>query len=725
MTRSAEAKLDLHDALSRGSFDHAVLCTFTFDPSFFEQHCLEKFKSLHSNSNITVMVDRAIYEDLLVEESDRPKKANLRYLLQPVGATGNFHPKIFFLARHDRARLIIGSANLTRNGITSNAEMAASFEYEEGKNEMFKPLFKEAFSYISEIAKRFPTTTVYQNLNAIVRDLPWLVSDDESSIATPAFVHNLVEPIWPQLCRDIAGPVDTIYVLSRYFDADPSLLDEVDKTLSPKKVKIFSQNGITNLTSEWLSHPMAKANRAQILMCRFSDADRAQPLHAKAIVIERRSKCLLAFGSANFTTPGLLRTINNGNAEAVLVIRGISSRTLKPSSLFDPNGTGVLLTAPQMLLREPAEPKCIASHTIQLHEAWLEDDVIKITADIPSEIDSDLLFVNFSFQYFVARLMKLQGERMSNYFVKVSTVEKDRLNSESTLIQLQAVDGDEVFASSNVLLVTNLKEVKTDRSLRRERYVREAEQSAMQFFAVLRELLEMNDEEALRSFLELCDIPLIGLARPFLGRRMKPIWDGGQGMRVLGSRNLEVYKKLHELTLNFFDRHFRKLRKHTNARTVEGVANFLHIFLAMGQILHSQIERSVIGLEAIGAATTAEQWADCRKHWDTYFDRFKQLMDCLGTEYLAPMLKQHGLNKVKEEIGPDLEPIHILCTDILGYRDRIELFRTTKWKGLHKAPVDKAPGYFYSVLGEEQWSRYLKAVRGVLEKIENTFGYAA
>lgn len=91
MTKS-DAKLDLHEALSRGSFDHALFSTFTFDPSFFEQHCLEKFKSLHTNGNITVLVDRRIYEGLLLDDqSESPKKANIRYLLQPVSATGAFH----------------------------------------------------------------------------------------------------------------------------------------------------------------------------------------------------------------------------------------------------------------------------------------------------------------------------------------------------------------------------------------------------------------------------------------------------------------------------------------------------------------------------------------------------------------------------------------------------------------------------------------------------------
>src|SRR6185295_10783193 len=127
---------------SRGSFDHALFSTFTFDPSFFEQHCLEKFKSLHTNANITILIDRRIYESLLLDERlEKPKKANIRYLLHPVSLNGLFHSKVHLLVRRNKGRLIIGSANLTRNGITSNAEMVASFEYEKEKDETFKSLF--------------------------------------------------------------------------------------------------------------------------------------------------------------------------------------------------------------------------------------------------------------------------------------------------------------------------------------------------------------------------------------------------------------------------------------------------------------------------------------------------------------------------------------------------------------------------------------------------------
>ena len=195
-------------------------------------------------------------------------------------------------------------------------------------------------------------------------------------------------------------------------------------------------------------------------------------------------------------------------------------------------------------------------------------------------------------------------------------------------------------------------------------------------------------------------------------------------MRELGAKNFKIYQDLHLAALSFFDRHFRKLHRHAEALSLQGVSNFLHIFLAMGGILRSQMERSVIGFESQGSATT-EEWADCRKHWDTYFDRFKQLMACLETEYVLPMIREYDITKVKEEFGPDLDPIHELCIDMLDYRARIERFRTTKLKQFVSHTREIVPGYFYSVLAPDQRSRYSFKVRSVLERFEGTFGYAA
>lgn len=56
-----QTSLNLHDLLYHSSYNHAVICTYTFEPDFFEEYCLEKFNSLKTNGNITVIVDHETY----------------------------------------------------------------------------------------------------------------------------------------------------------------------------------------------------------------------------------------------------------------------------------------------------------------------------------------------------------------------------------------------------------------------------------------------------------------------------------------------------------------------------------------------------------------------------------------------------------------------------------------------------------------------------------------
>src|SRR5205085_870990 len=299
----------------------------TFEATFFEEYCLEKFASLSNNGNITVLVDRGIYEKaVLGPESQRPRKANLRYLLQPISASGVFHPKLFLLASKNKGRLIIGSANFTRPDITSNAEMVGCYDYEADKDESYKLLFQAAFSYLTEVSRRWHGDNLVSNLNALARDAAWLSAEDESMPDAPVFLHNLATPLWEQITAQIAPPVDNIYILSRYFDAHPSILDKVEGDLRPSRIKIFTQNGITNMTPEWLKHPLIKNGKAEILLCRYMDEGHPQPLHAKSIIIEKDGECLFVFGSANFTTAALLRSAQLGNVEILLCAQGVPAK---------------------------------------------------------------------------------------------------------------------------------------------------------------------------------------------------------------------------------------------------------------------------------------------------------------------------------------------------------------------------------------------------------------
>ena len=111
---------------------------------------------------------------------------------------------------------------------------------------------------------------------------------------------------------------------------------------------------------------------------------------------------------------------------------------------------------------------------------------------------------------------------------------------------------------------------------------------------------------------------------------------------------------------------------------LDGVANFLQIFLSMGSLLRMQIERVVIALEASSRNVSPQQWWECRDLWDVYFLKFKELTECLWDNYLKPLTSECARKDIQQEFGQDLEAIHELCDAMILYRERIEKVRCEK-----------------------------------------------
>ena len=76
------AKLDMHARLKKHAFDHALVATYSFSTAFFEDYALEMFKAFQDNGNISVVLDDAIYQEILEKAVETkgafPRGANLR-----------------------------------------------------------------------------------------------------------------------------------------------------------------------------------------------------------------------------------------------------------------------------------------------------------------------------------------------------------------------------------------------------------------------------------------------------------------------------------------------------------------------------------------------------------------------------------------------------------------------------------------------------------------------
>lgn len=317
-------KLNLHDRLKKHAFEHAFITTYNFGARFFEDYAMETFKSLQDNGNVNVLLDEREYQDILKSAvevpASFPKQANLRYLLHPIRVPGVFHPKVFLFTSKKRGLLVIGSANFTEAGIGSNAEMVATFDYEEGKNEETLPLFQEALRLFEQLADRWPAEQLLSNLKSMLAEVPWLSKQTESTaqVGLPVLLNNLDTPLWDQLVSRLPSPATHVSVLSRFFDAQPGLADIALATTKAKKLTIYTQNGITTLTKTWLGSSAFSKGQMAINLCRYADEEHFQQLHGKAFAFTCGSQVVLAMGSANFTTSALRKTASSGNIEVLL-----------------------------------------------------------------------------------------------------------------------------------------------------------------------------------------------------------------------------------------------------------------------------------------------------------------------------------------------------------------------------------------------------------------------
>lgn len=108
----------------------AVLCSYTFDPIYFEDHVLRAVLRLSGDPD----EDAGRYHEearaalrespvaCFVDASVRTPGRRLPYDLHLV-RTRTFHPKIYLVLYEREARLAIGSGNLTRAGLERNTEL--------------------------------------------------------------------------------------------------------------------------------------------------------------------------------------------------------------------------------------------------------------------------------------------------------------------------------------------------------------------------------------------------------------------------------------------------------------------------------------------------------------------------------------------------------------------------------------------------------------------------
>ena len=132
-------------------YEVAAFCTFGLNLNFFENYLL-KLDGLSNCDSISIFTDSSTYESFTQDlGSYNPRWLNRKYMVSSIKTEGIFHPKIYLMASEKKAQIVIGSANLTREGIASNLEIISLFEVTD-KDKKYAGLLNDCVSFFKDIA---------------------------------------------------------------------------------------------------------------------------------------------------------------------------------------------------------------------------------------------------------------------------------------------------------------------------------------------------------------------------------------------------------------------------------------------------------------------------------------------------------------------------------------------------------------------------------------------
>ena len=291
-------------------YDIALLTTFNLELSFFERSILNKLYD-NGTRKISIFADSKEYIKAL-NEIEFSYIGN-RYVVTPVEMNSSFHPKVILLLGKDKARLFVGSCNLTTSGYYINNEISNMIDYDiDHPNNL--SLIQDAMSFFLELNER--TDKRDNELIQKIKLLPYyrVETNDNSD---RKFIHNINKSILEQSRELINGKVNKIDIAVPYYDPEVLALKEIQELYPDSKIKLYIQN-------ERNTFPEKYKEQFEInLYNKFNDNESYHFYHGKVFRFITDNDSYVLYGSANCTNAAFTKaTISGGNVECDLFARG-------------------------------------------------------------------------------------------------------------------------------------------------------------------------------------------------------------------------------------------------------------------------------------------------------------------------------------------------------------------------------------------------------------------
>jgi hypothetical protein len=307
-------ELSLYDELSsRSGFEAAIVATYNASFGFYERVLLRRLQAVGCRAHL-LLTDARQSSRAFASEEDLPEYAGAEYALLPVRAPGAFHPKFVLLLGPKRARLIVGSHNVTVCGFGLNREVTSRFDIDAAKPSA--GLARQIWRFVQAWTSDQPEAA-RDVRDAILQIAPWLQgASDTDDGDVLCWTGRGRGPLWEQVRPFLVRRVTRVSAISPYFDADLGFLHQALTDLGTPALLVAVEPESSECPPD---------ARTRLPDARFLDVSALGPgwdkrLHAKIFRFEfEGGGSVVVTGSANASRSAWLTPDGGGNAELVVV----------------------------------------------------------------------------------------------------------------------------------------------------------------------------------------------------------------------------------------------------------------------------------------------------------------------------------------------------------------------------------------------------------------------
>ncbi len=289
--------------------------TFNIELALFNEYLLRRLGDPPLNAVVLADRDRldATLEAVPPERLDVVGAVNRRWLLRGVRlGTGRFHPKSYLAVTPRSAKLLVGSGNLSTNGIDSGREVFTAFASGTPQGDAAIRTWR---SWMRRLVGAVDDTLLAERFADLEERLA--KPTGPSPVAPAPLWHNLDAPVADQLCDavlDEAVNVDELIVTAPFYDEAGDALGGLVDRLAPAWLRVYTASS-TRVDGGRLAARLAAAGAEVEALAYLPD----RFTHAKLVGVIAGDRGWLLSGSANLSHAALTLPAGPGNVELAVL----------------------------------------------------------------------------------------------------------------------------------------------------------------------------------------------------------------------------------------------------------------------------------------------------------------------------------------------------------------------------------------------------------------------